>query len=78
MNLYASIQVADLPEKAPTDTAYWWTLHWRANDSTWYARASLDPTGKWSFDFGFYNGGFNHLADVPGELVRDAIDSLSE
>jgi hypothetical protein len=72
VNLYLSIQVADLPQNAPANTTYWWTLHWRANDSTWYARASLDPNGKWSFDFGFYNGGFNHLADVAGELVDGA------
>jgi hypothetical protein len=55
VNLYANIQIANLPATAPSGTTYSWAMHWRNQHSTRYARAILDPSGQFTFQFGFYN-----------------------
>jgi hypothetical protein len=54
-NVYANIQVADLPATAPSGTTYSWAMHWRNQHSTRFARAILDEDGQLTFDFGYYN-----------------------
>jgi hypothetical protein len=50
-NIYASIEVRDLPANAPQGR-HSWTLHWRYEHSASFARAVVDANGQWSFYWG--------------------------
>jgi hypothetical protein len=54
-NLYACIKVTDLPATSPSGSTYSWAMHWRNQHSTRYARAIVDSSGQFSFEFGLYN-----------------------
>jgi hypothetical protein len=70
--LYTTLQVKNVPASAPTGQSYWWVMNWRDKHSGYYARAALDDSGNWSFDYGGYNRGFYHLGDVTGEVQTGA------
>ena len=71
-NLYASVQIADLPAASPSGTTYSWAIHWRNEHTTSYARAILDENGNFSFEFGPYNANttlpsYNKTANLTGD-----------
>jgi hypothetical protein len=71
-NLYACIKVTDLPATSPSGSTYSWAMHWRNQHSTRYARAIVDSSGQFSFEFGLYNVGpalpsYTKQTDVTGD-----------
>lgn len=75
-NLYATIRLRSAP--AAVDGALQrFSLHWRAQHSGRFARASLASDGTWTFEHGGYNNGWFGPTAVPGEvsgtLVRIAV-----
>jgi hypothetical protein len=72
-NLYATIQVTDVPAAAPPGSSYSWALFWRYQHSGRYARATLDSAGQWTFDTGGFNiGAFFPLLTVSGDVQSGA------
>lgn len=75
-NLYATIEVSDLPAAAPAGRRLAWTFHWRNDHRGHYARAILD-SGGWSYEYGYSNRELTYIraAGVEGE-VRTGVDGV--
>ncbi len=72
VNLYATLQLRDVPTASAPATPYSWGLFWRYEHSGRYARATLDPAGQWTFDTGGFNAGYFPLRNVTGEVQPGA------
>ncbi|MFN2582228.1 MAG: hypothetical protein ABR498_05745 [Candidatus Dormibacteria bacterium] len=70
-NVYATLQVHNVPTAAPPQTSYQWSVSWRAEHAGNYGRATLDSNGVWSFDLGYtsaMSGALGTLHPATGDV----------